>query len=186
MKHINKKIDVELTDVVDEYSAERLAHRKFGVDEIWKKYDLSSIFKDHLSPGVAQFIEALPFFFIATTNQAGECDCSFRGREFDSEGKPYALLKICNEKKFIFPDFSGNNVFNSLGNILQTGQIGMLFIDFERRLRLRINGRARVVENPDMYQEMWPTAKRAVAVDIVQVFGNCRARIPQWQPVSSM
>ena len=72
-----------------------------------------------------------------------------------------------------------NHFFNSLGNMLVNGQIGMLFIDFEAQLRGRINGRALIIEDRRAYAEWWPTAQRYVQVTVEEVYGNCRARIPK-------
>jgi len=66
---------------------------------------------------------------------------------------------------------------------LVNGEIGMLFIDFERRLRARINGRAKIIENQSVYADIWPLAQRYIAVSVVQAYGNCQARIPQMRLV---
>lgn len=166
-----------------DHEGERIAHRRFGVENLWEAHDFNAAFRATISPAVARFVESLPCFFIATANRRGECDCSFRGREYDAAGRPYALLKVIDANTLLFPDYRGNGFFNSLGNILVNGQIGMLFIDFESRRRVRINGRAHVVE-ADVEGEYapespWPLAERCVQVTVEQVYGNCRARIPR-------
>lgn len=155
------------------------AQRRFGFEGFWNDFNLSAMFRDSVSKGFADYIERLPFFFIATANNRGECDCSFRGREFDASGNPYPLLKVIDPKTLVFPDYRGNKLFNSLGNMLVNPQIGMLFIDFENRARARINGAAEIVEDPSMYSHIWPLAQRYVRVTPVQVYGNCKARIPK-------
>jgi len=74
-----------------------------------------------------------PLFFIATANAQGECDCSFKG------GGPN-LVRMTDGKHLAFPDFDGNNVFMTLGNILDSPHVGILFIDFQDGARLRANG----------------------------------------------
>ena len=135
--------------------------------------------RDRLPPAWAAFLEAQAFFFIATANDQGECDCSFRGREFNSSGQPYPLLKVVNAKSLVFPDFSGNKLYNSLGNILVNPYIGMLFVDFQSRSRARVNGAAEVIENSRIYEHIWPMAQRYVQVTVQQAYPNCRARIPK-------
>jgi predicted pyridoxine 5'-phosphate oxidase superfamily flavin-nucleotide-binding protein len=158
--------------------AEKTAHREFGVEKLWQKHDVSNMLLTELTIAMQDFITALPFFFIATANDIGECDCSYRGREtVDDLISP--LLHITSPGCIVFPDFSGNNVYNSLGNILTNGQIGILFIDFEHQLRLRVNGRASIIQEREAYADIWPTALRYIKVDITQVFGNCRRRIPR-------
>lgn len=179
-KTIPKKYPSE-PEVVEQrmHEAERLAHQRFGVEGFWERYDFNAMLRPSIPSAMATFVESLPFFFIATANRGGECDCSFRGREFDASGKPYALLNVLDAYTLIFPDYSGNNFFNSLGNILVNGQIGMLFIDFESRLRVRINGRAHIIEEQQAFASLWPLAQRYIRVDVTQAFGNCQARIPR-------
>ncbi len=161
------------------HKAERTAHKQFGVEDFWTAHNFDAMFYASIPIRMATFVEALPFFFIATANLNGECDCSFRGRERNASGQPYALLKVLDTKTLVFPDFSGNNFFNSLGNMLVNGHIGMLFIDFEAQLRGRINGRAHIIEDHRAYADLWPTAQRYVQVTVEQAYGNCRARIPK-------
>ena len=127
----------------------------------------------------AGFIQSLPFFFIATSDKEGNCDCSYRGCEFYEDGRRQPPVKAMDAKTILFPDFAGNKLFNSLGNMLVNPRIGMLFIDFENALRLRINGKVKIIEDVNLYQELWPGAQRYIKVTVDQVFGNCRKRIPK-------
>jgi uncharacterized protein len=155
------------------------AQRRFGVEGFWRRDMLDSMFRKTIPPRLAGHIEALPFFFIATANARGECDCSFRGREHDTSGEPYPLVKVLDEHTLVFPDYPGNKLFNSLGNLIENGHIGMLFIDFQSRSRARINGTARIVEDAAAHADIWPLARRFVSVTVEQVYGNCKARIPR-------
>lgn len=159
------------------------AQRRFGVDGFWSEFSLSGMFSATIYEGLAGYIEGLPFFFMATANKRGECDCSFRGREFDLSGNPYPLLKVVDPGTLVFPDYRGNNLFNSFGNILVNPQIGMLFVDFEKCARLRINGTAEIIEDLSVYSDIWPLAQRYVRVTPEQVYGNCKARIPKMKLV---
>ena len=181
MKQTKEKIHGSALDAqtISPYEAESAAHKRFGVEDFWNAHNFDARFETSIPKTIAAYLESLPFFFIATANQCGACDCSFRGREHDAWGRPYALVKVIEAKRFVFPDYSGNNFFNSLGNILVNGQIGMLFIDFESRRRMRVNGRADVIEDQHAYADLWPLAQRYVMVTVEQVFGNCPARIPR-------
>lgn len=121
-----------------DHEGEYIARQIFGVEGF---HD----FHAGISPSVARFVESLPCFFIATANRPVECDYSFRGREYDAAGRPCAPLKALDANTLLFPDYRGNGLFHSLGNILVNGQISMLFINFESRRRARNNGRAHVV-----------------------------------------
>lgn len=166
---------------VDEllHGGEKEAQKRFGVEGFWNLHNLNAMFHDTIPSRLAVFIEDLPFFFIATANTKGECDCSFRGREHDASGRPYPLVKVMDTKTLVFPDYRGNKLYNSLGNIIVNGHIGMLFIDFQSRTRVRVNGRAKVIESKATYSAIWPLAQRHIEVTVEQVYGNCKARIPK-------
>ncbi len=155
------------------------AQRRFGVEGMdWDDDKLLAMFQEVITPERAEFFESLPFFFIATANVRGECDCSFRGREYDTTGAPFPLLKVLDKKTLVFPDYSGNKLYNSLGNIIVNGHIGMLFIDFQAQRRMRLNGLASIIDDASCYANIWPNAAQYVRVTAQQVYGNCRARIP--------
>lgn len=160
------------------HEGEREAQRRFGAEGFWNADNLNAMFRETITPALTAFIEGLPFFFIATSNTQGQCDCSFRGREHDASGRPCSLVKVLDTKTLVFPDYRGNRLYNSLGNIIVNPHIGMLFIDFQSRTRVRLNGRAEIIENPMVHSDIWPLAQRYVQVTAEQVYGNCKARIP--------
>jgi len=155
------------------------AQRRFHGGPTWDGARLAAMLRDRLTPALASFLESQPFFFLATANARGECDCSFRGRESNVSGEPYPLLRVQDERTLVFPDFSGNRLYNSLGNILANPHVGLLFVDFQQRTRMRVNGRACIVEEAAAYASVWPTAQRYVVVTVAQAYPNCRARIPR-------
>jgi len=161
------------------HAGEREAQRRFDEEGFWDSKKLNALFRETLAPELADFMEGLPCFFIATANTQGECDCSFRGREYDASGQPYPLVKVLDEKTLVFPDYRGNKVYNSLGNMIVNGHIGMLFIDFQSATRVRVNGQVTIIAEQDAYAATWPLAQRYVKVAVTQVFNNCKARIPK-------
>ena len=68
-----------------------------------------------------QFIESLPYFFLATADAKGRPDCSFKG------GAP-GFVRITGPSEIAFPDYDGNGMFKSLGNIVANADVGLLFI----------------------------------------------------------
>jgi predicted pyridoxine 5'-phosphate oxidase superfamily flavin-nucleotide-binding protein len=96
-----------------------------------------------LSDSLAHYIESTDFFFIATSNRAGECDSSDGGKR---KGVP--AVKLLDEKTITFPDYLGNGSFRSLGNILENPPPGMLFMDFRTDMRIRVNGDAEISDDP--------------------------------------
>lgn len=123
-----------------------------------------------LSDLLCRYLESLEFFFISTADKAGNCDCSFRGG--------FPAVKVIDESTLIFPDYPGNGAFQSLGNILENPHIGMLFIDFTHQQRLRINGRAEILDDSDLCN-LFPGCIQVVKVIVEQVYRNCSARIPK-------
>lgn len=147
----------------------------------WSDASLTAMMQPRISPSLARFIEAQGFFFIATANRDGHCDCSFRGREYSLAGQPLPALKVLDAHRLIFPDFSGNGLYNSLGNIRVNPHIGMLFMDFERQRRARLNGIATIILPDPQTTGIWPMAQACVEVRVEQAYGNCPARIPRMQ-----
>ena len=99
------------------------------------------------SEGDRTFIQSLPFFFLATSDDKGRADCSFKG------GMP-GFVKITGDSELAFPDYDGNGMFTCLGNILLNPEVGLLFIDMGNKpRRLRVNGRATVRRDDPLIQK---------------------------------
>lgn len=140
---------------------------------------LSKLVEDQVNSALASFIEKQPFFFIATAADTGACDANFRARNTSDAGRPEALLLLTDPKTLLFPDFKGNGFYNSLGNIHQNPNIGLLFIDFQDQRRARINGGATIEDPTDKSREIWPKAQAIIRVDVKEAYNNCSARIPK-------
>jgi uncharacterized protein len=111
------------------------------------------------------FIEKQPMFFLATADHEGRPDCSYKG------GFP-GFVRIMDERTVVFPDYDGNGMFRSLGNILLNPFVGLLFIDFENPSRLRINGTASLhFEDPLLVE--YPGAQLIIRVHAERIFPNC-------------
>ena len=113
------------------------------------------------------FIERLDMFFLATADADGRPQCSYKG------GDP-GFVRVLDEQTVAFPNYDGNGMYLSMGNLLVNPNVGMLFIDFvsERPSRLRINGVASVDE-ADPLMASYPEAQFVVRVAATQVFPNC-------------
>jgi hypothetical protein len=130
--------------------------------------------RDTLGEGFKEFIEAQRMFFMATSDDDGNLDCNYRG---GNQG----FVKVLDDKTLFFPDYNGNGSYMSLGNLLINPRIGMLFIDFDRQRRLRVNGRAEIIEDPDVVSQ-FEGAERVVKVTIEQAFPNCSRYIHRMVP----
>ena len=85
------------------------------------------------------FIEARDMFFLATADEHGMPQCSYKG------GDP-GFVRVVDEHTLAFPSYDGNGTYLSLGNLLRNPQVGILFIDFTSPKRLRVNGIASIDE----------------------------------------
>jgi len=111
------------------------------------------------------FIESRPLFFLATADTAGRPDCSYKG------GAP-GFVRVTDVAELAFPSYDGNGMFRSLGNVLVNPAVALLFIDFERPNRLRVNGAAGLVED-DPLLASYPGAQFIVRVRAARIFPNC-------------
>jgi predicted pyridoxine 5'-phosphate oxidase superfamily flavin-nucleotide-binding protein len=117
------------------------------------------------------FIESLDYFFLATTDPVGRPDCSFKGG-------PPGFLRIVQPDLLVWPDYDGNGMFKSLGNIAINPSIGMLFMRMgDAPKRLRCNGRAEISFD-DPLIETFPGAQGVVRVQPTDIFPNCPRYIP--------
>jgi predicted pyridoxine 5'-phosphate oxidase superfamily flavin-nucleotide-binding protein len=122
------------------------------------------------------FVEASPFFFLATADTEGRPDCSFKG------GMP-GFVRIAAPDLLVFPDYDGNGMFRSLGNIRVNPNVGLLFIRIgDKPGRLRINGTAEIAfDDPGL--EGLPGAQMLIRVTPADIFPNCPRYIPKLELV---
>lgn len=126
---------------------------------------------DRFTEADASFIAAQSFFFLATADAEGRPDCSFKG------GAP-GFAQVAAPDLLIFPDYDGNGMFKSLGNIGVNPHVGLLFIAMgEKAGRVRVNGRAEVVTD-DPAMARIPGAQLLVKVTPIDIFPNCPRYIP--------
>jgi uncharacterized protein len=131
--------------------------------------------RDHIREDDRAFIEARDMFFLATADAEGRPQCSYKG------GAP-GFVRVLDEHTLAFPNYDGNGRFISMGNALANPNVGMLFIDFEGRKRLRLNGVASV-DFDDPLRSEWPEAQFVVRVSATEVFPNCPRYIHEYRLV---
>jgi predicted pyridoxine 5'-phosphate oxidase superfamily flavin-nucleotide-binding protein len=119
------------------------------------------------------FIARQPLFFLATADDDGQPDVSYKG------GAP-GFVHVPDERTLAFPSYDGNGMFRSLGNMRLNPRVALLFIDFERPQRLRVLGRASAaVDDPLLAR--WAEAQAVVRVAVELVFPNCPRYIHRMQ-----
>jgi uncharacterized protein len=114
-----------------------------------------------------EFIERMDMFFLATADAEGGPQCSYKG------GDP-GFVRVLDPSTVAFPNYDGNGMYLSMGNLLENPRVGMLFIDFvsARPSRLRLNGAASI-DPADPLRQSYPGAQFVVRVRATQVFPNC-------------
>jgi hypothetical protein len=128
------------------------------------------------TPDDQAFIESAIYFFLATADAEGRPDCSFKGG-------PPGFVRLTAPDELAFPDYDGNGMFKSLGNLLANASVGLLFIDMhERPRRLRVNGTASVSRSDPLLAET-VGAQLIVRVKARAIFPNCPRYIPKLQLV---
>ena len=152
-------------ELQDRFDTRRLADR---IEE--------RIVRDHIDADDRTFIQARDMFFIATTDEGGQPQCSYKG------GDP-GFVRVLDEHTIAFPMYDGNGMYLSAGNMLVHPQVGLLFIDFEGRKRMRLNGVASVAEDDPLLAE-FPEAQFVVRVAATEVFPNCPRYIHQYELVA--
>ncbi len=134
----------------------------------------------HLTPGYRRFVEASPFFVLATSGPDG-LDASPRG---DAPG----FVRVRDERTLLIPDRRGNNRIDSLRNLIHDPRVALLFLVPGVDETLRVNGRAAIIADADLCASfaMDGKAPRTVlAVTVESVFFQCarallRSRL--WDP----
>jgi predicted pyridoxine 5'-phosphate oxidase superfamily flavin-nucleotide-binding protein len=118
-----------------------------------------------------EFIQAQSMFFLATVDQHGQPTCSYKG------GDP-GLVTVLDGMTLAFPNYDGNGMYLSTGNIRGTGRVGLLFIDFERPRRLRVEGVASIALE-HVLMERYPECQFLVLVRALAIYPNCPRYVHQ-------
>ena len=121
------------------------------------------------------FIQRCAMFFIATADDQGRPDCSYKG------GLP-GFVRVLDERTLAIPDYDGNGMYRTWGNVLANPHVGLLFLDFERPQRIRVNGTAQVSQSDPLLGEC-PGAVFIVRVTAAQIFPNCPRYLHRMQLV---
>jgi uncharacterized protein len=137
----------------DQHDTRRLADR------------LESMSRAEFDESDREFIESAAMFFLSTVDERGMPTVSYKG------GLP-GFVRVTAPNEIVFPVYDGNGMFLSLGNIASTSNVGLLFIDFERPRRLRLQGTARVLTDDSMTRD-YPGAQHLTVVTVSSIYANC-------------
>jgi predicted pyridoxine 5'-phosphate oxidase superfamily flavin-nucleotide-binding protein len=131
--------------------------------------------KDHIDAPAREFIEHADMFFLATCDHRGLPTCSYKG------GDP-GFVRVLDASWLAFPNYDGNGKYQSMGNLRKNPHVGMLFVDFEQRRRLRLQGIATIQEEDELCAT-YPGAQFIIRVQVTEVYGNCPRYLHKYQLV---
>ncbi|MFG2874146.1 pyridoxamine 5'-phosphate oxidase family protein [Streptomyces sp. NPDC048337] len=164
---------------------EHMVQQRMGTTERADKFYAEQVL-DRLNTRMREFVARQEMFFLATADRHGECDNTFRAG-------PPGFLHVLDELTLAYPEYRGNGVQASLGNIEENPHVGILMMDFLRdRIGLHVNGRARVVADEEMRRARPGLAvdpvpgRRArvwVEVSVEEAYIHCAKHIPHLQKV---
>ncbi len=120
---------------------------------------------DTISEADKAFIERMDMFFMASVDDRGRVNNSYKGGEL-------GFVRVIDDRTIAFPNYDGNGMYLSMGNVSANGQVGLLFIDFEHQRRIRFNGVA-AIDAGDPLMAEFPGAEFIVRVRAREVFANC-------------
>lgn len=137
---------------------------------------------DHLNERMREFLARQEMMFVSTSDSTGECDATFRAG-------PPGFVRVLDPRRLVWPEYRGNGVLASLGNIVENPHVGLLFVDFFRDIiGLHVNGYARVVEHalmvaahPDLPVDPVPGRRPDVwvSVHVDEAYVHCSKHIPR-------
>jgi predicted pyridoxine 5'-phosphate oxidase superfamily flavin-nucleotide-binding protein len=167
-------------------AGEHLLQETYGTAERAERFYRDQVL-DHLNPEMVAFVGRMEMAFVGTADAGGECDSSFRAG-------PPGFLHVLDSQRIAYPEYRGNGVLASLGNISENPHVAVLMIDFVRDLiGLHVNGRASIIDDAELRaehpslpdaDERGRTPERWVVVHVEETYVHCRKHIPRMQPVS--
>jgi uncharacterized protein len=135
---------------------------------------------DHLNAAMREFVGRQKMFFLATSGASGECDNTLRAG-------PPGVLAVLDPCTVAWPEFKGNGVMASLGNISENPHVGIMLVDFvDDTIGLHVNGRATLIEAEEIasagLEVRSPAGRMArlwVRVDVEEAYIHCSTHIPR-------
>ncbi|MFL6122320.1 pyridoxamine 5'-phosphate oxidase family protein [Actinophytocola sp.] len=166
-------------------AGEHLLQQTYGSADRAERFYRDQVL-DHLNPEMIEFVGRMEMAFVGTSDAGGACDSSFRAG-------PPGFLHVLDPRRIAYPEYRGNGVLASLGNISENPHVALLMIDFVRDfIGLHVNGRASIIDDGELRaahpglpaaQERGRIPERWVVVHVVETYVHCRKHIPRLQLV---
>lgn len=158
--------------------AVKAAQIRKGSRQAYARWEIARGMQDRITPDLAEFIAGQRSLYLATTNADGQPYIQHRGG-------PPGFLRVLDDKTLGFADFRGNRQYVSLGNLSENPKACMFLMNYEHRRRIKIWGRARVVEDdPALVETLFPgdysaKCEQAMLFSVDAWDANCPQHIPQ-------
>lgn len=165
------------------HAGELDAQHRFGVADEAER--MSDVVTTRVSIGVRQFVESQPFMFIATAGGSRTfVSCDIVPGMRDANGDLLPVVRVIDTKtlRFALPAAPGAGGRIDAAACDGSG-VGLLFVDFVRGIRYRINGRATLrADLPEADAAPWPAGSAIVELAVAQAYGNCGTRVVRLKP----
>ena len=167
-------------------TGERALQRELGTTARADRFYDDQV-RDRLNPQMRDFVRRQQMFFLATSDARGECDSTLRAG-------PPGFLEVLDGSTLAWPEFKGNGVMASLGNISENPHVGILVVDFVHdTVGLHVNGTARLMEPAAAalagLESRSPAGRAApvwVVVTVEEAYIHCSKHIPRLAEVPAV
>jgi len=147
------------------YSPAQRNLQKQGKHEKLAKVVVHAIVRDELEEIHTDYINSRDYFFLSTVNADGMPTVSYKGGAV-------GFVNVMGPNRLIFPNYDGNGMWMSLGNIDEAAKVGMLFMDMVTPWRIRVQGSAKLTDDPEL-MKLFPGCNKVIDVVVEVVFQNC-------------
>ena len=144
--------------------AQRTLQNEFRTRDLAERIK-EAVVTEVLSDQQAAFIHSRNMFYLSTVDELGYPSCSYKGGDI-------GFVRVIDPKTVVFPNYDGNGMFMSTGNIQAKSKIGLLFIDFQTPQRIRVRGEAKCIKEGPILKS-YPGANLAVELTVSTVWVNC-------------
>ena len=171
--------DESSCDVAFTPSVKTIQERR-GSRTAYAKLEARGGFAKVVTPELEQFITTRNSFYLGTASADGRPYIQHRGG-------PKGFLKVLDERTLAFADYRGNRQYITVGNLAENDRVFLFLMDYENRERIKIWGRAKVVEDADLISRLMPQNYRArpeqvIIIKVEAWDGNCNSHIPHLIP----
>jgi len=163
--------DIAFTPAVKAVQARR------GSRGVYAKVEARGGFRTAITPDLVAFLAQVDTAYLATTSAAGQPYAQHRGG-------PKGFIRALDERTLAFADYSGNRQYITTGNLAENPRAFLFLMDYAHQRRIKLWGRARVVEDPELAATLMPEGYRArpeqaILFTVEAWDANCPQHIPQ-------